>query len=247
MGNGRKSGLPKGVRRIMPLPKERIVALSKRSVATGYKLNPQGIRNNAQVNALDTYIYTLEQYQAAMGESADIISMAGGSLSLYKFNSSVAGDADTDGNIRISSSRLIEISVLRDTLPHEHTHQLVNALVVKELGYAKGSPEYNSACRNADMYRIINAEALVKWKDYMKTVRGQNVDHITTTYEAAKLSGMRSYATKDYSWAPKGSGIEIPTVAAEKFVDVGYSWSELRRQSPYAYFVLQEIKNRINK
>ena len=248
MGNGRSSGLPKGVKNRTLSLKDRISNLVVRAQATGYTLKTNYIDTTARAEAVDTYFAELDSYTAALG-IPNLSNDVTGTLSVYKFPSkSTLGDASPEGDIRMAFKYIEDLDDMRDTLPHEYTHQLVNYLITKELGYAKNSREYNSAYHNADIYKMINTKALADFQDYLRSQGKEDLAvKIDTPYKAAKQSDMRDYATRDYGWAPKGAGIEIPTVAAENFVKVRYDWNKLKQRHAYSYFVLKELARLVNK
>jgi hypothetical protein len=247
MGNGRHSGLPKGIKNVTAEFRDRVKDLVVHARDRGYRLKTGGIDTDQRATAMDTYLSTLDQFVVAMG-LPDLSQSVIGSLEVHRFTQyGILGDASPDGDIRMSYDKFTDASVMMDTLPHEYTHQLVNYLITKEMGYAKGSPEYGSAYFNGDMYRAINTAALQKWRDWMRAEGNVDVaNQVDTPFKAATYSGMRSYAIKEYPFA-RGAGIEIPTVAAENFVAAKFNWDTLKRNNSYSWFVLKEIQALINK
>lgn len=278
MGNKARSGLPRGVKDRAAESKSRLDTLRADYTKSGYTLQLSDYKLRKYYNGVREYLSELNQYQTALGENSDMIREAGGSVDIVPMGPHILGDSGANGDIRMNS-KFVGSQQLVDTLPHEHTHNLVDALITKELGHPRGTPEFNQARQDAIMYQSINTEALKAWKadqlaqtkvalreaekkfpigqDEFGPIKNQaiidlerkrdTISNITTPYEAAKFTGMRDYAIRDYWYAPKGAGVEIPTVAAENFVKARYNWDTLKLNSSYSYYVLQELKKRIKK
>ena len=280
MGTGRygskhTSALPKGVNSRTPQQNLRVRARS-----TGYELKMADSTARKYRDSFNAYLDELEKFQNAMKLTPDMVNAAGGTISVKSLDYYTLGNTNSDGEINLNSKRMspTDKSML-DTLPHEHTHNLVHTLITKELGFAKGSVEYHKAYYDAAIEHSINQAALENYKRYMsnyydKQIKGfkdtlKNSDNDTikemsrqfirdtrkqkaelntiTIEQASKNSGMRDYALRQYPWAPSGHYIEMPTVAAENFVSSGHSYRKLLQDSPYSYFVLQNLYSRLHK
>lgn len=173
MGNGRSSGLPKGVKdRTSETKKDAMKDLRVKSKKVGYDIKEHTMSTDKDLGdkqkaALQTALDSLESYQKALGEPASFVKEAGGTVAFHSYTGKdekkVAGDCDADGNVRIAN-RFLEAYHVADTLPHEHTHNIVNTLITKQLGYAKGSPEFNKAYKDGAMNRDIAETAMKNWK-----------------------------------------------------------------------------------
>jgi hypothetical protein len=269
MGTGR-SGIPKGVTR-----KNLKGDLRVRAKSLGYELKMSDATVRKYKGALDPMLEELRKFQAAMRETDDMITGAGGTLSVRKLSYSLGGQTNASGEVVVNSLYMSSPGELLDTLPHEHTHNLVHTLITKELGFKPGSSEFYKAYTDAVIEHTINQEALVKYKNYMRRVIDREISKATaqignrtdsvaqfmmnnlkaerariqnlTIEEAAKNSGMRSYATRQYPWAPKGHYIEMPTVATEMFHKSGYNFRQLLKTSPYSFFVMQTLYSRLHR
>lgn len=252
-------------------------SLRVRAKSAGYDLKSSDSTLKKYRKQLAHYLGELEAFQKAMRENPDMILAAGGTLSVHRLGSNVMGDASASGDIRLNSAYIDQLNQMADTLPHEHTHNLVHSLITKELGYARGSFEYHKAYTDAVIEHSINTAALEKYKTYMDRMYAKQlhdfqnkitqdpslkpmVDNIIkdlrndraalktlTLEQAVKNSGMRDYALRQYPWVPSGHYYEIPTVATEQLVKSGYSFKTLLHNSPYSYFVLQELYSRVHK
>lgn len=251
--------------------------LRVRAKSAGYDFKSSDSTLRKYRKSLEHYIEGLEAFQKAMRETPDIILAAGGTISVQKLAYGTGGDANDSGDIRLNSLHINDLNNMNDTLPHEHTHNLVNSLITKELGYTKGSYEHTKAYIDSVIVHSINTEALEKYKNYMDRMYTKNLQEIQnkiiknpkikplvndtikeikadqaalktlTIEQASKLSGMRDYAVRQYTWTPTGHYIEMPTVAAEQFIKSGHNFKTLLNNSPYSYFVLQELYSRIHK
>ena len=275
MGTGR-SGLAKGIRD--KSGHSAIQSLRIKSRSTGYELIGTEQSLGPYEKYLNRYIDELARFQRAMKETEDIINSAGGSVSIAKLAMDTLGNTDANGVVTLNSLRIQDINALLDTLPHEHTHNLVSSLIVKELGFERGSYEHYAAFGDGIIEHSINTEALEKYKKYMRRQYDRQIKEAQSEFaktdpkyhdmlrfgidgatrdkmkldtltiaDASKASGMRSYARHQYTRAPKGHYIEMPTVAAEKLVSSGYSFKKLLETSPYSYFVLQTTYHRLHK
>lgn len=270
MGTGR-SGIPKGVTRTNLKGDLRV-----RAKSLGFELTMSDATARKYKDTLGQMFEELGKFQAAMKETDDMITGAGGTLSVRLLGYNTLGQTNAGGEVVVNSSYMSRPKELLDTLPHEHTHNLVHTLITKELGFKPGSSEFYKAYTDAVIEHTINQEALVKYKNYMSRAIDREIRDVTaklgsdqfgsmakqmidqlkqdksnlaslTIEQAAKNSGMRSYATRQYPWAPKGHYIEMPTVAAEMFQKSGYNFKELLKTSPYSYFVMQTLYSRLHK
>jgi hypothetical protein len=256
MGNGIRSNLlVRGVKNITVELLEKLNDIKVYGEKLGYIVKTYTIQDEESAYAMLQYLAHLETFQKAMGESDAIIQSTGGILKLHHYDpySGIRGDSRLDGTIRLSAD---EITNIPTTLVHEHTHCLVNTLIEKQLKHPRGTFEHTTHFLDATMYRDINETAFEEWKydllDKLHRTKApqsqiDKVESIKTTYEAARFSGMRDYATEDYDFAPKGSGIEIPSVASEVFYNCNYDWKTFKKTGGYAYYVLKELKSRLNK
>jgi hypothetical protein len=279
MGTGR-SGLSKGIKSTSS--KSTKGGLRERARSTGYELLMSEDKLNQYESSMKVYLDALSNFQKAMRETDEIIQAAGGTIDIVKLKSGVGGNADDSGHINLNELYVNDTKTMLDTLPHEHTHNLVHSLITKELGFKQGTYEFHAAYSDAIIEHSINTEALDKYKRYMSRVYDREIadahkllsnpaisgegslrpiaEHMLdrarqgkaklanlTIAQASRQSGMRSYATRQYSWAPEGHYIEMPTVAAEMFQKHGYSFKTLLKESPYSYFVMQSLYSRLHK
>lgn len=273
MGSGR-SGIPKGIKNVSS--KTTKGDLRVRAKSAGYDITSTDATLKKYRDPMNTYIDELEKFQTAMRETDEIKQAAGGELSIRRLRRNVGGEADIHGHITLNSTEMPYIKWMRDTLPHEHTHNLVKTLITKELGFKRGTSEFHKAYMDSVIDHSINQAALENYKKYMSrqydriikdfsskltdTAAGQIAKQVIddtrkdkaalatiTIEQASKSSGMRDYALRQYPWTPKGHYIEMPTVATEVFQKHGYNFKSLLENSPYSYFVLQNLYSRLHK
>lgn len=192
-------------------------------------------------DTVEANLDALIEYRTKMND----LSQTNTTISFLANRGKVGGFATPDGDITVYANHTANPEIL----VHEHTHNLVHSLIEKELGYAKGSPEYNKAVADCIIEKDVQEKALVRFHNMVKKETLKNA----TIKEAAEVSHMRKYALADstnnahYRWVPKGTYIELTSVASEIFHKVGYNWKKLQMTSPFSYCLLRELKHRITK
>ena len=249
-----------------------IKAVHRKAEKTGFKLTSKAdlYVDEWAGKYIEQYIKELTNYQKAMGLSKETIQDAGGPLDIRALTGAL-GNSTAQGVVTLNASYIDDPERLNTTLQHEATHNMVAYLITKEMGYPKGSLLHNSEWTDGTIEKSIQENALIDYKQFkaaeltrqineFSNLRpGETRDRIIsmlkndlnnvesiTVRQAARESGMRSYALKQYSWTTTGTYVEIPTVAAENFVKVNYNWDALKKEHPYSYFVLRELQRRLN-
>ena len=188
----------------------------KRAEERGSKYFPPGsaeARAQERLEAIQEQFNQLNAYRAAMGDTTNT-----GTTIVYKtLSGGATASTDTDNNIKVDG--IWE----KDNLVHEHTHNMMHTLIEKELGFPKGSIEYKAAYMKGTIEKDIQDNAFRAWyKDkYGSEFQPGHLQSGPTAGDiknAVTESNFRDYALRQYFWAPKGTYIEITTVAAEHFL-----------------------------
>ena len=186
----------------------------------------------------------LQMYRDAMGDTGT-----------YNYPWRFIADPGNYGSTSVSGAVKIDgLYVKSSTYIHEHTHNMVANLITKEMGFARNTPEFHAAWSDGVIEKSIQDNALAAFKRWAIRSKHPDAAKIKTfdVKQAAQYSNMREYAWKQYAWAPTGTYLEVPTVASEMFykhlnnsTKVSAAWTSLKSDSPYSYYVLQELKKRI--
>lgn len=216
----------------------------KKSKALGDALNNKdSLMRSSYRDIIVSQFSSLMQFRNAMDNPTDVE----GTITFKASSGSESAKTNPLNEVTVNTN-LLHISD-RDELVHEDTHNLVHSLITKELGFKKGSAEYIKAYLDGAIERDINIAAYKKY--YIEVLRkpwSEKKDPGEQQIRAAvDMSGMRDYALHQYPFIPKGTFIEVPTVAAECFHKVGYSWTKLHKEYPYAYHVMREIYDRLHR
>lgn len=216
--------------------------------STGYRLLfTDGLYDKNVRSSFGRNIEELLKYRKAMGDREEMPGTIQDQFWKKSNTGSVKlGSTNYDMNIKFNGKH----GDLDDfTLVHEHTHNMMNYIAWRIKGENINSADYQDMYAKGIIEKQIQTAALARLQKLklQRVVDGKErivypFAKVRTVEEAVNRSRMDKYALRQYDTVPKCTYKEIAPMAAEKFAQAGYDWKVLRRSSPYAYCVMQEVR-----